>query len=610
MARSLPLVVAAFCFTLAHNGFAQQTGPAGSLATASRGSTSGEVSGTVVDDAGRGLGAASVVAMGAVVAIVKTDEQGRFTIRLDAGRYVLRVARPGFVSTYREVIQIAPATMLTRTIGLSRTTPRPAERVALASLAQPPEGDDEESSPDSASTPPLAAPSETAWRLRHLPRTALRDETASPWGGDAHLPPARSSRLVLTDLTGRVDVVTTSAVGADGSVPGADWPRSVAYVALGAPVGTHGDWSVRTSLAGGEASAWTLAGDYQSDADGPHAFRAGVSYSAQTFTEPALRHSLAAIDTVRRVGSVHFSDEWRLPIGLSIESGVRVDRYDYLVEPTLVSARLGVSQRLPGRLTIVAIIDPRMVAPGAEEFAVPDASGVWLPPERTFSSLNVHTPLRAQEIESYETGLDLALAGTVTDEPLALRIRRFRESSSHQVATIFGLDDASRVGHYYLGSPGGVDVDGWQLGVAGRLTSGIVASVDYARTTADWHRSRLQSDLRRVARATARRGTERLHDLTTSLEAHVPATSTRVHLALRVNSGFSDALAITGAPAARFAVEVRQLLPFRPLGHGDVNVLFSARTLFHDAAGHGGYYDELLTVAPPVRFTCGLQVRF
>ena len=60
----------------------------------------------------------------------------------------------------------------------------------------------------------------------------------------------------------------------------------------------------------------------------------------------------------------------------------------------------------------------------------------------------------------------------------------------------------------------------------------------------------------------------------------------------------------------RFNVEIRQQLPYRPLGGGDLNLVVSARTLLRDLGPDGSYYDELMTLAPPLRITCGIQMRF
>jgi hypothetical protein len=379
----------------------------------------------------------------------------------------------------------------------------------------------------------------------------------------------------------------------------------VAYVVVGAPVGGHGSWTVRASLAGGQTSAWTFTGEYASNPDNAHAFRTGASYSAQTIPGAGDSRALAAIDTVRRVGGVHLLDSWTLTDSLRLDSGLEITRYDYLAEPTLVNGRVGLRQRMFPRMTMMASASSQHVAPGADQFAPPVTAGAWLPPERTFSALTGE--LRPQHVASYEVGTDTLLA---RDRDVVLRVRRFSERSSSQIATIFGLDEASQAGHYYIGSPGDVALDGWVMGVSSQVLAHVRATVDYTTTKADWAHEGRRTALWRAAGSAIRSGTEQLHDVTAMIDADVPTTATRVTVAVRFNSGFSSRQWREPALAGRFAVDLRQQLPLRSLGQRELNLLLSARTLLHPVDERGGFYDELLTVDPPVRLMCGLQMRF
>jgi hypothetical protein len=611
MPRCLPVLAALLCSAaLAEDAAAQAPGRSEPVRIqASAGMVSGVV-GQVTDEAGSGIGGASILAMGATLAVVRSDESGRFRLELAPGPYILRATRDGYISTYREAVHIRSDAPLSRTITLLRADDAAGD-VILASMTQPAAAS--AAPPVEAPRPVPAMPSDTAWRLRHLPRTVLRDQVFTPWQDEARVlsAAAASNDFTFADLNGQVDFLTTSALAASGELPADDWPRGVAYVVLGAPVGVHGDWSVRASMAGGETSAWTLTGEYASRTDRMHAFRAGASYSAQTLVDPAIRHSLAAIDAVRRVGGVHFADQWTLPGGLDVDSRLRIEQYEYLVDPTLISAHLGLRQQIAPWLFVVAAASPHMVAPGADQFAPPASSGVWLPPERTFSPLGRTGTLRSQRVESYEAGADAVLGRMAgTDVDVTLRVRHFSEQSWNQIATIFGLDEASQVGHYYIASPGGVELDGWLIGISGQLAPHVTAAIDYRATSAEWQRGESRSELWRAERSAARRGLEHLHDVTATLDAHVPSTATRVNLALRLNSGFSRQDATMPGLGTRFAVEVRQQLPGRLLGRGELNLLVSARTLLHELGTASGFYNELLTVAPPVRLTCGLQMRF
>ena len=66
-----------------------------------------------------------------------------------------------------------------------------------------------------------------------------------------------------------------------------------------------------------------------------------------------------------------------------------------------------------------------------------------------------------------------------------------------------------------------------------------------------------------------RSGVERLHDITTSLEAEIPESATRVLLLYRINSAFAnvddETAALHQGFGGRFALRVRQMLPFSPI---------------------------------------------
>lgn len=55
---------------------------------------------------------------------------------------------------------------------------------------------------------------------------------------------------------------------------------------------------------------------------------------------------------------------------------------------------------------------------------------------------------------------------------------------------------------------------------------------------------------------------------------------------------------------------MRQELPYRFTKNGRVELLFAVRNLFRDVRGEASWYDELLTVGPPVRLMGGIQLRF
>jgi hypothetical protein len=579
------------------------------------------VEGTVRDDAGVGLAGASVLAMGTSLSVARTDDRGRFSLRLPPGDYVLRAVRDGYISTYRETLRLTPDDAQQRVITLARPAAPGPPAVQLASLT----GAAEAPADASAAAPAVSTPggdsshSDTAWRLRHLPKTVLRDESATAlWDDDAidaalaraalTTSPARSaaSFLAASDFTGHVDFLTTSSLSASGALVPLEWPRGVAYVVFGAPVGNRGDWTVRAALTAGDLTSWTFLGEYQARAEREHAFRTGVAYSAQALTTDPASATLATLPVSRRVGGVYLADRWTMTPGLEVDYGAKLDRYDYLADPTLVSGTLGVRAAVAPRTTLVASVAPHMFAPGADQFVPPATAGVWLPPERTFSPLRADDLLTPERVARYDAMLETRLRSG--DESPVVRAGRFTEIVTNQIATLFGLPDAGGTGHYFISSPGDVRVDGWVIGMAGPVSKYLQGTVDYRATRADWM-GQGAGLLRRDAPSVARRGTETAHDVTTSLQATVPMTATHVTIAYRFNSRFAGS-SRDAAPSGRYNIEVAQQLPFQPIGRGELNLLLSARTLLRELGENAAYYDELLTLDPPLRITCGLQMRF
>jgi len=577
----------------------------------------GHVLGTVKDDAGRAIGGASVIALGAASALVKTDDHGRFALSLLPGEYILRASHDLYISTYREPVRINSSARLERDITLWRpgsTSEPDAITAAMAKAGQ---------------TPSIAAPdhshSDTAWRLRHLIRTVLRDESGvartpvDPQPTDdagatrSQAGPARLAAGLLagTDFSGQFNFLTSSTAGGpSGWVPD-QWPRGIAYVAVGAQAGALGDWRMRAALSGGQgrSSAWVLLGELLGPEAAAHAYRVGVSYGAQGFDLDPDRPWYGTASSSRGVAGVYASDHWSVGPGLVLDYGVRVDRYDYLAQPELISPSIGGRVAVLPHTSVTTRVSRRFVAPGADEFLPPPASGPWVPPERTFSSLVQRSPIRAEEVRHFEVGVEHAFGegGDAT----TLSVRRFHQETSDQVATLFGVNAAADGGHYFVATPGSVELDGWGLGIRRQWRDRIHAGLGYSMVLASWDAHRQARAIRRVAPSAVRADRERFHDVTASLDADIPETLTRVTVSLRANSAFAradgGALPVVNG---RFDVEIHQALPYQPIQGGRLELLFAVRTLSRDGREPGSIYDEVLTVAPPLRLVGGFQIRF
>jgi len=585
---------------------------------------SGRIKGVVKDDIGQTVGGVSIVAMGTILAAAKSDERGSFSLDLPPGEYVLRAACDGYISTYREPVRVQTSALLEKTITLTRqgvaTTPVLFASAGGATQVTPstPAVDDETRD---------HSHSDAAWRLRHLPRSILRDTNASdafgtddgsqnsfaPHGAFFDRAVEGSARLATsifgdTDFKGQVNFLTTSVLNsATGWVP-EEFPRGIAYVAVGAPAGSHGDWRMRGAIVAGDMSSWVLLGEYQERDDATHAFRVGVSYSAQGYDPRNSSHWAAATTDARNVAGVYGFDRWQIRPSLTLDYGLRVDRYDYVASPELLSPQIGARIPVLPRTFFRVHASRLMIAPGADEFLPPISSGLWVPPERTFSSLVPGAELRAEEVRDYEVGLEHELGGST---PRTILVRRFHQSSSNQVATLFGLDAAKDVGHYYVATPGSVALDGWGVRFSTKIARRLDGAVDYTIASADWDRGRLTGPLRRAVPSVVRPEHEQLHDVAASLNADIPESNTHITMSYRVNNAYSHA---DGGrlpnPAGRFEIELHQGLPYQPIRGGHLEVLFAIRNLFRDLNERGSVYDELLTVSPPLRGMGGVQIKF
>jgi len=131
----------------------------------------GAIRGTVLDDRGAPVADAMVTALSPLSSrLVATDARGRFRIdSLPSGVYVLRVHRTGFVSTRREGVRVAAGggTFDVDAIRLRRDDGSEA-RPILAAGMDAPAGETTPGDSDNHS--------ETAWRLRHVKRSVLKQD--------------------------------------------------------------------------------------------------------------------------------------------------------------------------------------------------------------------------------------------------------------------------------------------------------------------------------------------------------------------------------------------------------------------------------------------------
>jgi hypothetical protein len=581
-----------------------------------------ELRGIVLDAQGKPLAGAVASALGSTTAYAVSDADGRFLFEtLPYGPYLLRVHLQGYVPAPSRLIQV------------DRDTP------PVASVILTRRGDSDEPVPVlTAGVGPVDAPAgadgethdhgEVAWRLRHLKRSVLKDaasgliDVAGASGsfldgsldglGWAVGSPARLATSLLADVpwNGHFDLLTSTSFDRPQDLFSMEtMPRGMAYLALEAPT-AGGQWAVRGAMTQGDLSSWIVAGSYRR-APAAHRYEAGLSYGMQSYLGGNASALAAVAEGDRNVGVVYGYDEWTISPRVTVNYGAKYARYDYLARQTLVSPRASVTLTpiADDTFRVRVAMSRRASAPGAEEF-VPPSTGLWLPPERTFSPLAHARGFVAQEMEHVEVAAEREWAGG-----LVTSARAFRQTVDDQIVTLFGVvrpgTAALSLGHYYVASAGDVDATGWGMSVSRTLAARVRAAVDYTNAQSTWMRPSPDAGaLALVAMSILHDRAQHIHDLTTSIESQLPVTETRVFAVYKINSQLADADA--GAPGlgSRFDVQVNQSLPFLNFSGAQWEMLVAVRSLFRDDQPDASVYDELLVMRSPKRVVGGVTVRF
>jgi hypothetical protein len=589
----------------------------------------GSIQGVVSDERGGPLAGAMVSALGAKNGMAVTDARGRFLIdSLPSGVYIVRVHLAGFASSRRDYVRVGSAPAVIESFYLRRINPQsdtaadavPSRSILVAGVDLPqPEG-------TPANVVDDHPHGETAWRLRHLKRSVLKDSgevvSVTDTAADDESPPSPSSLFgrafdgaasvassLFTDLpfSGEVNLLTTSAFMPGQMFSGAFLPRGIAYVSLGAPL-AGGEWTARASMTQSDLSSWIVAGSFSSHRTSSHDYGFGVSYSTQQYQSTTAMGLASATDNTRNVGEIYGSDHWQIVPALAVEYGARYAHYDYLRDRSLMSPRIGVTITPFSQTHVTASVAQHMLAPGAEEFLAPITVGPWLPPERTFAPLDGED-FRVERARLIDVGVEHEF-----DDDLVLGVRRFQQSVDDQLVTLFGVPVAGgpkSPGHYYVANAGSLDADGWAVRFSSAPSQRVRGSVDYSITRAHWISRGDMAAISLWAPEAIRPQTEDVHGVTTSLETEIPETATRVFFLYKVNTSLAhNSDATRSTTDSRFGLQVNQALPFLPFGSTRWEVLVGVRNLFRDPAEAGSIYDELLVVRPPKRFVGGVLVKF
>jgi hypothetical protein len=598
----------------------------------------GALTSVVRDAGGAPIAGALVSAVGTRTHVGLTNADGRYTFSaLPAGDYLVRVHRAGFGTGHSRVLRVRPGGVTSHAFVLHPpaepgSTGKPIVGEVLAAgfvgggalPAMPEDPFEEESSGEDHSH------SEAAWRVRHLPRSVLKDaavdalaqeeeddDGAAALFGRAVAAPARAAVALFAEapLTGQFNLLTTSTFDSpDQFLSDSTLARGVAYVSVGSEAGAHGDWSVQGALTQGDVAAWAIASSFVSREIGGHTYEAGMTYAVQRYAGRNPDALAAVADGTRNAGTMFAYDTWRLNRAVSVFLGARYARYGY-IDRALFSPRARIDLRPVEAMRVSMTVGRREEAPGAEEFLPSGMPGPWLPPELTFSALS-GGDIVPERTDHYELALehDLGHSGATV-----LGLRTFQQRTTDQIATVFGDLPVQRtpaeLGHYYVASAGDVLLRGWGVSLGRSVAEGLRGSVEYRVATAHWQEGSEDLLLALALPSVLRAASERVHDVTTALETEIPQTATRVVALYRFNTGFSstnptDSGEDARRPVARFDVRVTQALPFLDFTHAEWEMLVGVRNMFRDMASESSLYDELLVVRPPNRVVGGLTVRF
>jgi hypothetical protein len=617
-----------------------QTGQSASNPVVRTSQTAGAIIGTVKDDHDDAIANVVVSATGATTTIAVTDKSGRFEFGpLAPGPYLLRAHLTGYVAPRGVTVHVNANGQATSAITLSRNQATPILAAGIGgglstATADVPEVAPVASSDDADRNPPDDH-SETTWRIRHARRSVLKDVTIPPelladddgdgssgggfvpvgFLGKAVESPAHFATSLFTPslLTGQVNLLTTGSFDAPQDLFSSDMlTRNIAYVRVGAPVGSDGNWTARGAVNQADISSWIVAGSYTASSAVRHQYDLGLSYSTQRYDGGNLLTLRDVSENTRNVGRVYAYDTFKLTPMLAVAYGGAYGRYDYLKNRSLISPRLEVTLTPADQWRITTSASRRALAPGAEEFLPPGDTGIWLPPQRTFSSLNPRGGFDAEETSQADIAVERDF-GTSTAS-----VRAFRQHVDNQLVTVFGAEipgqPAAKLGHYMVGNFGDADASGcalaWRTVIANRLRG----SIEYTTASADMMPARQVGYLLLLAPSLARPMQQRLNDVATSLETEVPETSTRVLVLYRVGNGFARP---SSAPDAmlpgiesRFDVQVRQSLPFMNFTNAKWEMLLAVRNFFRESGTEQSVLDERVAIRPPKRVVGGVTLRF
>jgi hypothetical protein len=596
----------------------------------------GAINGVVRDETGAPVAGATVSVLGATTSVAVTDRDGRFELRtLSPGPYLVHAHLNGYVAPRAQLIDVRSSGRTVSSIALRHAG---AATILAADMGAVPDAAPATVEPggDAAATASGGDGdhNEVAWRIRHARRSVLKevtlpDELLADGGPVGPGPFARvdflgravgssarlaSSLLTDTSFSGQVNLLTAGSFDTPQQLFSSsnNLSRGIADIRLGAAAGSDADWTVRGALNQADISSWIVAGSYATRSPARHKYDVGMSYSAQRYDggNPLSLRDVTAGS--RSAGVVYAFETFTIAPSISVTYGARYAQYDYLDNRNLLSPRIEVTTTPAEHLRVSAQLSRRALAPGAEEFLPPSDSGVWLPPQRTFSSIAPDRPFEAE----HATHTAVEVERDVASSTISFGV--FHQSVDDQLVTVFGADvpdrPGARLGQYLVGNAGAVDATGCSAALRTTLVNRIHGSVAYSMTRAQLMPSDDLRYLILLAPSAGRRDADRIHDVSTSIETSVPETATRVMVVYRISNAFARPAGGSDSSGpgvdSRFDVQVRQSLPFMNFSNARWEMLLAVRNFFRETTDQQSVYDELLVVRPPKRIVGGVTMRF
>src|SRR6185436_5503275 len=151
-------------------------------------------------------------------------------------------------------------------------------------------------------------------------------------------------------------------------------------------------------------------GEYTTRAPEQHRYDLGLSYSTQRYDGGNFAALRGVTDGSRNAGAIYGFDTYSVTPKVTLTYGGRYAHYDYLDQRNLYSPRVAVTLHPVDHFRISTMISRRELAPGAEEFMPRMDTGIWLPPQRTFSSLLNGRPMSAERTDHVELEMERDVA--------------------------------------------------------------------------------------------------------------------------------------------------------------------------------------------------------